>query len=192
VCPLHPALRDVLNLFLIAVWCPFHIKSNFRFPQSVKFDCRLQLKIITSRRQKPTSYFPYIMYNAKKKTSWMSNTKKYGLIGYYTLLYSYYFNPIESTHLRHVTVHYFSRIAQPESVFFRIGHPRRFFFRPTVCERDTRQLWVTNLIHPLARDVKDTLLTRKIQLTADSDSNSLLGVLLLVCKGSNSLVFVFC
>jgi hypothetical protein len=39
----------------------------------------------------------------------------------------------------------------------------------------------TNLIHPLARDVKDTLLTRKRQLAADSDSNSLLGVLLLVC-----------
>jgi hypothetical protein len=36
-------------------------------------------------------------------------------------------------------------------------------------------------LHPLARDVKDTLLTRKRQLTADSDSNILLGVLLLVC-----------
>jgi hypothetical protein len=48
-----------------------------------------------------------------------------------------------------------------------------------LCERDTRQLWWTILIHPLARDVKDTLLTRKRQLTADSDSNSLLGVLLL-------------
>jgi hypothetical protein len=42
---------------------------------------------------------------------------------------------------------------------------------------------MSNLIHPLARDVKDTLLTRKRQLTADSDSNSLLGVLLLVCHG---------
>ena len=52
---------------------------------------------------------------------------------------------------------------------------------PTLCERDTRQLSGTNLIHTLARDVKDTLLTRKRQLTADSDSNSLLGVLLLVC-----------
>ena len=38
-----------------------------------------------------------------------------------------------------------------------------------------------NLIHPLVRDVKDTLLTRKRQLTADSDSTGLLGVLLLVC-----------
>ena len=52
---------------------------------------------------------------------------------------------------------------------------------PTLCERHTGQLRGTNLIHPLARDVKDTLLTRKRQLTADSDSNSLLGVLLLVC-----------
>jgi hypothetical protein len=32
---------------------------------------------------------------------------------------------------------------------------------PTLCERETRQLWGTNLMHPLARDVKDTLLTRK-------------------------------
>jgi hypothetical protein len=31
------------------------------------------------------------------------------------------------------------------------------------------------------KDVKDTLLTRKRQFAADSDSNSLLGVLLLVC-----------
>ena len=46
---------------------------------------------------------------------------------------------------------------------------------PTLCERDTRGM---NLIHPLARDVKDTLLTRRRQLTADSDSNILL---LLVC-----------
>jgi hypothetical protein len=52
---------------------------------------------------------------------------------------------------------------------------------PTLCERDTRQLWGTNLIHPLARDVKDTPLTRKRQLTADYNSNSLLGVSLLVC-----------
>ena len=55
----------------------------------------------------------------------------------------------------------------------------------TLCERDTRELWGTNLIHPLARDVKDTLLTRKRQLTVDSDSNSLLGVLLLVCHKAN-------
>ena len=40
---------------------------------------------------------------------------------------------------------------------------------PTLCERDIRQLCGTNLIHPLARDVKATLLTRKRQLTADSD-----------------------
>jgi hypothetical protein len=52
---------------------------------------------------------------------------------------------------------------------------------PTLCERDTRELRGMNLIHPLARDVKDTLITRKRQLSADSDSNSLLGVLLLVC-----------
>jgi hypothetical protein len=47
---------------------------------------------------------------------------------------------------------------------------------PTLCERDTRQLCGTNLIHSVARDVKDTLLTRKRQLTADSDSNSLIWI----------------
>jgi hypothetical protein len=48
------------------------------------------------------------------------------------------------------------------------------------CTRTSRsRSFITNLIHPLARDVKDTLLTRIRQLTADSDSNSLLGVLLL-------------
>jgi hypothetical protein len=53
---------------------------------------------------------------------------------------------------------------------------------PTLCERDTRQLLGTNLIHPLAWDVKDTLLTRERQLTVESDSNSLLGVLLVCHK----------
>ena len=53
---------------------------------------------------------------------------------------------------------------------------------PALCERDTRQLLGTNLIHPLARDVKDALLARKRQLTVESDSNSLLGVLLVCHK----------
>jgi hypothetical protein len=53
---------------------------------------------------------------------------------------------------------------------------------PTLCETDTRQVWGTNVIHPLARDVKNTLITRKRQLTAESDSNSLLGVLLVCHK----------
>ena len=58
---------------------------------------------------------------------------------------------------------------------------------PTICERDIRQLWGTHLIHPLARDVKDTLLTRKRQLTADSDSNSVLGVLLF-CLSQSKII----
>ena len=48
-----------------------------------------------------------------------------------TLLYSYNFNPIKNTHLRHVTVHYFSCIVQPEAVFFPYWtsrRPIRFFF----------------------------------------------------------------
>ena len=45
---------------------------------------------------------------------------------------------------------------------------------PALCERD-------EFNKSLRGDVKDTLLTRKRQLTADSDSNSLLWVLLLVC-----------
>ena len=50
-------------------------------------------------------------------------------MGYYTLLYSYNFNPIENTHLRHVTVHYFSRIVQPEAIFFPYWTSNTFFFR---------------------------------------------------------------
>ena len=46
-----------------------------------------------------------------------------------TLLYSYNFNPIKNTHLRHVTVHYFFRIVQPEAVFFPYWMSNTFFFR---------------------------------------------------------------
>jgi hypothetical protein len=42
------------------------------------------------------------------------------------LLYSYNFNPIKNTHLRHVTVHYFSRIVQPEAVVDNIRSKRVF------------------------------------------------------------------
>ena len=45
------------------------------------------------------------------------------------LLYSYNFNPIKNTHLRHVTVDYFSRIVQPEAVFFPYWTSNTFFFR---------------------------------------------------------------
>jgi hypothetical protein len=51
------------------------------------------------------------------------------IIGYYTLLYSYNFNPIKNTHLRHVTVNYFSRIVQPEADFFPYWTSNMFFFR---------------------------------------------------------------
>jgi len=46
---------------------------------------------------------------------------------YIQLSYSCNFNPIKNTHLRHVTVHYFSRIVQRKPYFFRIGRPIRFF-----------------------------------------------------------------
>jgi hypothetical protein len=39
------------------------------------------------------------------------------------------FNQIKNTHLRHVTVHYFSRIVQPEAVFFPYWTSNTFFFR---------------------------------------------------------------
>jgi hypothetical protein len=44
------------------------------------------------------------------------------------LLYSYNFNPVKNTHLRHVTVHYFSRIVQPEAVCFPYWTSNTFFF----------------------------------------------------------------
>jgi hypothetical protein len=50
------------------------------------------------------------------------------IIGYYTLLYSYNFNPIKNTHLRHVTVHYFSRVVQPEAVYFPHWTSNTLFF----------------------------------------------------------------
>jgi hypothetical protein len=53
---------------------------------------------------------------------------------------------------------------------------------PTLCERDTRQLWGTNLIHPLARDVKNTLENEEmvdIILLCDKPTTTLLNKLLL-------------
>ena len=41
---------------------------------------------------------------------------------YFLLLYSYNFNPIKNTHLRHVTVHYFSVLYNRKPYFFRIVH----------------------------------------------------------------------
>ena len=40
---------------------------------------------------------------------------------YYHLLYSYYFNPIKNTHLRHVTVHYFPVLYNWKPYFFRFN-----------------------------------------------------------------------
>ena len=54
---------------------------------------------------------------------------------------------------------------------------------PTLCERNTRKLWGTNLIRPFSRDVKDTLLTRKRQLTADSDSKFIRSVVVGLSQG---------
>jgi hypothetical protein len=48
-----------------------------------------------------------------------------------------------------------------------------------------------NLIHPLARDVKETFPTRKRQLAADSDSNSLTGVLLLTCHNAIFIIWKY-
>ena len=52
---------------------------------------------------------------------------------------------------------------------------------PALCGGGAGRLWGTSLIRPLARGVGDTLLARERQLSADSDGDSLLGVLLLVC-----------
>jgi hypothetical protein len=69
VCPLHPALRNVLNSFLIVVWCPFHIKSAFHRGSHLLFYlCQIR-----------------------------SHVRILIIIGYYTLSYSYNFNPILKT-----------------------------------------------------------------------------------------------
>ena len=54
---------------------------------------------------------------------------------------------------------------------------------PTLCERNTRKLRGTNLIRPFSRDVKDTLLTRNRQLTADSDSKFIRSVVVGLSQG---------
>jgi hypothetical protein len=56
------------------------------------------------------------MYNMKKTRIGRPIRKK--LYNNLLLVYNYNFNPIKNTHLRHVIVHYFSRIVQPEAVFF--------------------------------------------------------------------------
>ena len=57
-------------------------------------------------------------------------SKKQFLCNNIVLLYSYKFNPIKSTHLRHVTVHYFSALYNRKPYFFRIGRPdKSVFFR---------------------------------------------------------------
>ena len=50
------------------------------------------------------------------------------MVNYKSSLYNYNFNPIKNMHLRHVIVHYFSRIVQPEAYFFRIGRPDKSVF----------------------------------------------------------------
>ena len=52
------------------------------------------------------------------------------------LLYSYNFHPIKNTHLRHVTVHYFSVLYNRKPYFFRIGRPDKSVFSSycTLCK----------------------------------------------------------
>ena len=66
------------------------------------------------------------------------------IIGYYTLLYSYNLNPIKNTHLRHVTVHYFSRIVQPEAVFFPYWMSNKFFFRIVYYVREVTRWFLSS------------------------------------------------
>jgi hypothetical protein len=64
-------------------------------------------------------YFVRTITEFKEKDFFLLFTYSFHYIfKYYQLSYSYNVNPIKNTHLRHVTVHYFSRIVQPEAVFF--------------------------------------------------------------------------
>ena len=60
------------------------------------------------------------------------------------LLYSYNFNPIKNTHLRHVTVHYFTRIVQPEAVFSPYWTSNTFFFRIVHYAREVTRRFVSS------------------------------------------------
>jgi hypothetical protein len=65
-------------------------------------------------------------------------------IVYSYLLYSYNFNPIKNTHLRHVTVHYFSILYNRKPYFFRIGRPDKsvFFLYCTLCKGSNSLIFV--------------------------------------------------
>jgi hypothetical protein len=52
------------------------------------------------------------------------------IIGYYTLLYSYYFNPIKKQPFKTCDrTLFFPYCTTGSRIFFRIGRPIRFFFR---------------------------------------------------------------
>jgi hypothetical protein len=105
-----------------------------------------------NRRQQSTSYFPYIMYNTKKIRTYLDvqygkNTASGCTIrknNVRFLLYSYNFNPIKNTHLRHVTVHYFSVLYNRKPYFFRIGRPDKsvFFSYCTLCKGSNSLIFV--------------------------------------------------
>jgi hypothetical protein len=63
---------------------------------------------------------------------------------YNSLLYSYNFNPIKNTHLRHVTVHYSSVLYNRKLYFFCIGRPDKsvFFSYCTLCKGSNSLIFV--------------------------------------------------
>jgi hypothetical protein len=76
--------------------------------------------------------FYYIYYKAYDVTRWISLSAG----EYHYLLYSYNFHSIKNTHLRHMTVHYFSVLYNRKPHFFRIGRPDKsvFFSYCTLCK----------------------------------------------------------
>ena len=70
------------------------------------------------------------------------------VLSYCLLLYSYNFNPIKNTHLRHVTVHYFSVLYNRKPYFFRIGRRDKsvFFSYCTLCKGSNSLIFVICLL----------------------------------------------
>jgi hypothetical protein len=120
---LHICVNIWNELYLIYMfWMDFHfcfrnfLEDLFFF----KSLCMLALLCSAPIFQHYKHYFaPHLKYNVFLLSDWKNNS---------LLLYSYNFNPIKNIHLRHVTVHYFSRCVHREPYFFGIWCQIRLFF----------------------------------------------------------------
>jgi hypothetical protein len=116
-----------VRIFII---CIFQVNLSF----SLKFGDGLFFR--KKKHAPPSPLFPKKCYMSNPLVSFSIFNLKWFTSIMYTLLYSYNFNPIKNTHLRHVTVHYFSVLYNRKPYFSRIGRPDKsvFFSYCTLCK----------------------------------------------------------